>query len=394
MATQNILMMLLKNKKIAIIGGGPGGLTLARLLQLKGADVKVYERDVNREVRVQGATLDLHTDSGLKALDEAGLMEAFKANYRPDNDKLRVLDEDLKIIYDQHTEMTSVDFGHEHFRPEIDRGPLRDILLDSLKPDTVIWNSHIISLESVDQSWKIIFQNGSTAIADIVIGADGANSKIRKYVTPIKPFYTGVTVLIGNIPDSEKNAPTFHGLLKGGKIMALGDSKTISLSEKGDGSLDFYIGYHKDENWSVTSGIDFNDNTQVLKWFKDEFAGWNNNWHELFATKGVMFIPRPLYCMPLDQKWDAQPNITIIGDAAHLMPPYAGEGVNMAMLDALQLSDSLSDNNFTSLVSAIAHYQEQMFARFAEMGKITLDNTDAMHSSEGKKSLLKIIGLA
>ncbi|SDF25053.1 2-polyprenyl-6-methoxyphenol hydroxylase [Mucilaginibacter pineti] len=386
--------MLLKNKNIAIIGGGPGGLTLARLLQLKGANVKVYERDFNREVRVQGATLDLHAETGLKALDEAALMDAFKANYRPDNDKLRVLDEDLNIIYDQHAEIDSVDFGHEHFRPEIDRGPLRDILLDSLKPDTVVWNSHIISLESVDQSWKITFQNGSTAIADIVIGADGANSKIRKYVTPIKPFYTGVTVLIGNIPFSEKNAPTLHELLKGGKVMALGASKTISLSEKGDGSLDFYIGYHKDENWSVTSGIDFNDNAQVLNWFKDEFAGWNSDWHELFATEGVMFIPRPLYCMPLDQTWDAQPNITIIGDAAHLMPPYAGEGVNMAMLDALQLSESLSDNRFTSLRSAIANYEKQMFVRFSEMGKITLDNTDAMHSSEGKESLLKIIGLA
>lgn len=386
--------MLLENKNIAIIGGGPGGLTLARLLQLKGADVKVYERDFNREVRVQGATLDLHTGSGLKALEEAGLMEAFKAHYRPDNDKLRVLDKDLKIIYDQHPEVVSANFGDEYFRPEIDRGPLRDILLDSLKQDTVVWNSHITSLERIEGTWKIIFQNGSTVIADIVIGADGANSKIRRYVTPIQSFYTGITVLIGNIPHSEKNAPTLHGLLKGGKIMALGNAKTISLSEKGDGSLDFYIGYHKDEHWSVTSGIDFKDNEQVLKWFKNEFAGWNNKWYELFATEGIKFIPRPLYCMPLEQTWDAQSNITIIGDAAHLMPPYAGEGVNMAMLDALQLSESLCDDRFTSLRSAIAHYEKKMFARFAEMGKITLDNTDSMHSSEGKENLLKIIGLA
>ena len=71
------------NKKIAIVGGGPGGLTLARLLQMKDADVTVYERTINQNARDQGATLDLHEESGLMALREAGLMEAFKANYRP-----------------------------------------------------------------------------------------------------------------------------------------------------------------------------------------------------------------------------------------------------------------------------------------------------------------------
>ena len=84
--------MTLQNKHVAIIGGGPGGLTLARLLQLKDADVKVYERDANKDVRVQGATLDLHEESGLAALQKAGLMDAFKANYRPGAEKMRVVE--------------------------------------------------------------------------------------------------------------------------------------------------------------------------------------------------------------------------------------------------------------------------------------------------------------
>ena len=69
--------MLTDNKKIAIVGGGMAGLTLARLLQMKQADVRVYERDVNREVRVQGSTLDLHEGSGLEAMKRAGLLEEF-----------------------------------------------------------------------------------------------------------------------------------------------------------------------------------------------------------------------------------------------------------------------------------------------------------------------------
>src|SRR6478736_8829795 len=159
--------MLIQNKQIAIVGGGPGGLTLARLLQLKGANVKVYERDFNREVRTQGATLDLHYESGLKALEEAGLMDAFKANYRPKADRLRIVDENAKIFFDDHNDESTGNFGDEWFRPEIDRGPLRNILLDSLQPDTVVWNSHIVSLENIDDTWKIIFKNGNAAFADI-----------------------------------------------------------------------------------------------------------------------------------------------------------------------------------------------------------------------------------
>jgi 2-polyprenyl-6-methoxyphenol hydroxylase-like FAD-dependent oxidoreductase len=383
-------MNLLQNKTIAIIGGGPGGLTLARLLQKKGADVKVYERDFNKNVRTQGATLDLHYESALKALEEADLMDAFKANYRPDADRLRIVDESAKIHFDEHNEEAKGDFGDEWFRPEIDRGPLRNLLLDSLEADTVVWDSHILSLEQIDNQWEIIFQNGNTATADIVVGADGANSKIRPFVTPIKPFYSGVTVLMGNINDSEKNTPKIHTLLQGGKIMSFGDSKTLSVSAKGDGSLDFYAGWNVDADWIKNCGIDFKNNEQILEWFKKEYSKWDSIWLELFEAEKNYLIPNPLYCMPLDQSWEAQSNITLIGDAAHLMPPYAGEGVNMAMLDALQLSESLTSENFSDLKSAIAHYEKQMFKRFAGVGKETMDNTDWMHSPDGLKTIIEM----
>src|ERR1700744_5677761 len=90
--------MLIRDKQIAIVGGGPGGLTLARLLQMKGADVKVYERDLHKDARAQGATLDLHDESGLKALREAGLIGQFMANYRPGAELVRILDKNAAII--------------------------------------------------------------------------------------------------------------------------------------------------------------------------------------------------------------------------------------------------------------------------------------------------------
>jgi 2-polyprenyl-6-methoxyphenol hydroxylase-like FAD-dependent oxidoreductase len=384
--------MLLHNKKIAIIGGGPGGLTLARLLQLKGVEVKVYERDVDRNARLQGGALDLHTESGLAALEKAGLMDEFKQHYRPGAELIRIVDSQAKVCYDEHGKGKTGSFGDKHHRPEIDRGSLRDILLDSLKPDTVVWNSHIESVEPIGAAWKIVFQNGETTIADAVVGADGVNSKIRPFVTDIKPIWTGITMVEGSIEDAKKTAPNIHKLLKSGKIFAANNERMLIVSSKGNGSFGFAVSCKTAEAWSKESRLDFTDNKQVLAWFKKEFSGWGSVWDELFASETTLFIPRPQYCMPLDQHWEAKPNITIIGDAAHWMPPFAGEGVNMAMLDALQLSESLTSEKFATTQVAIANYEKQMFIRFAQIGRETLYNTEWMHAPNALRDMLMMFG--
>jgi 2-polyprenyl-6-methoxyphenol hydroxylase-like FAD-dependent oxidoreductase len=384
--------MNIKYKKIAIIGGGPGGLTLARLLQLKGGNVKVYERDFNATARIQGGALDLHTESGLAALAKAGLMDEFKANYRPGAELMKVADSQATIYIDDHLSEKSEKFGDKDHRPEIDRGPLRSILLNSLQPGTVAWDSHITGIEPMGDQWKIIFQNSDSTVADIIIGADGANSKIRPFVTDIKPYWTGITMLEGSIKDAAKTAPVIHQLLKGGKIFAFGNEKTLIVSSKGDGSFGFGASFKSGEFWAKESNIDFNDHKQLLAWFKKKFAEWSPVWWELFESPDTIFIPRPQYCMPLDQDWEAISNIALLGDAAHWMPPFAGEGVNMAMLDALQLSEALTDPAFTDTRSAIAHYEKQMFKRFARIGQGTLFNTQWMHGPNALNDMLRMFG--
>jgi 2-polyprenyl-6-methoxyphenol hydroxylase-like FAD-dependent oxidoreductase len=379
-------MKNIKNKKIAIVGGGPGGLTLARLLQMSGADVKVFERDLHKDARPKGATLDLHEESGLAALQEAGLMEAFRANYRPGADRLCVTDKNAAIMYEDHPKTEE-----EIARPEIDRGPLQKILLDSLQPGTVVWGSQFVSLSPQGGSWKLEFKNGTSVYADIVIAADGANSKIRPYITSITPFYAGITAVEGAVYHSETASPRIHKLLNGGKIFAMGDEKTLIVSSKGDGSLVFYTGYKTDEQWTRESGIDFSDKAQVIAWFREEYSDWDDIWLELFENASLPFIPRPQYCIPLDQSWKALPNMTMLGDAAHLMPPYAGEGVNMAMLDALELSQCLISDNFPELQQAIASYEKQMRIRAAEIGKETLDSTAALHAPNAIPWLIDIV---
>lgn len=374
---------LLTGKKVAIVGGGPGGLTLARLLQLKGADVKVYERDLDKDARVQGATLDLHEESGLKALEEAGLIEQFKAHYRPGAEKIRIVDQHGRIFLDQHTDAEA-----PNTRPEIDRGPLRNILLDSLQAGTVVWNSRFVSLRQAGPAWELVFENGHTALADIVIGADGAHSKIRPYVTPLRPVYSGMTIIEGTVYNAPITTPRVHDLLKGGKLFVFGDEKSLIVSSKGDGSMAFYTGHKSPELWT---GPDLNAPSQMLTWFKQTFVGWNNIWDELFENAVMPLILRPQYHMPLDQHWDAQAHIALLGDAAHLMPPYAGEGVNMAMLDAITLSDCLTNNTFPDLLSAIAYYEEQMRKRASEIAALTLEQTIALHSPDAIALMIAVI---
>lgn len=380
-------MSTIENKTIAIVGGGPGGLTLARLLQMSGAEVNVYERDANKDARMQGATLDLHDDSGLKALQAAGLMDAFMANYRPGADRVRIMDKHAHIILED-----DVNREGQLSRPEIDRGPLQNILLESLLPGTVVWDSHFVSMSSNNGCWKLDFKNGTFAYADLVIAADGANSKIRPYITPIKSYYAGITAVEGAVYNTETACPRMHRLLNGGKIFAMGDDKSLIVSSKGDGSLVFYPSFKTDENWIRESGIDFSDKAQVLAWFKAEYAGWDEAWLELFENAGTRFIPRPIYCMPLDQTWEPLPNLTLLGDAAHLMPPFAGEGVNMAMLDALELSECLIAGKYTDTLAAIAAYEKQMRVRAAESAQQSVYSMDIMHSPDAIPFVVQIIG--
>jgi 2-polyprenyl-6-methoxyphenol hydroxylase-like FAD-dependent oxidoreductase len=177
---RKLSMKAIDGKKIAIAGGGPGGLTLARLLQQSGAQVSVYERDQSRDARVQGSALDLHEESGLAALEAAGLTEAFWANHRPDLDSLRLTDANGTVLHDHFRRMSG-----PGKRPEIERGPLRELLLDSLQPGTVQWDCKLEHSEFQGEQVSLHFANGETSVADIAIGSDGANSRVRELVTPI-----------------------------------------------------------------------------------------------------------------------------------------------------------------------------------------------------------------
>jgi 2-polyprenyl-6-methoxyphenol hydroxylase-like FAD-dependent oxidoreductase len=361
-----------KGKMIAIVGGGPGGLTLARLLQQSDAQVSVYERDQSRSARVQGSALDLHEDSGLAALEAAGLIDAFWANHRPDLGSLRLTDADGRILHDHPRRMSGA--GK---RPEIERGPLRDILLDSLRPGTVQWDRKLESAEMHGRQVLLRFAGGKTTLADIAIGCDGANSRLRELVTPIRPEYVGVSLVEALIPVAKQTIPELWELLGGSALIALGGERTIGMGTKPDGSVLIYAGLKTHEDTARQSLEEARRPEQRVAWFHANFEGWSELWAPLFR-EAVSMVWRPLLACPSNQHWEPKPTVTLIGDAAHVMPPYAGEGVNMAMLDALVLSRLLLSEESPS--AAIETYEAEMFARMRHMTADTMVNTEMFYA--------------
>lgn len=227
-----------------------------------------------------------------------------------------------------------------------------------------------------------------------MIAADGANSRLRPYITSTKPYFVGLTIIEGAVEQADERVPGLDELMHGGKIFAVDDSRTLIVASKGDGSMVFYAGFKSGENWLRDTGIDLDDTGQVLKWFGEEFVDWSELWKDLFRNASGRLIVRPQYCMPNDQAWEAKPHLTLLGDAAHLMPPYAGEGVNMAMQDALELSQHLLDPDHADTRTAIAAYEEQMRKRATKVAQITLAQTAVMHSPEGQQAMLTMFGQA
>jgi 2-polyprenyl-6-methoxyphenol hydroxylase-like FAD-dependent oxidoreductase len=358
--------MLLQNKKVAILGAGPVGLAFARLLQQEGVNVKVYERDVNEHFRIKGGTLDLLKDMGQLVFEKAGLLSAYLDNARPT--ARRIADMNGHIIQI----LPSSD------NPEIDRNDLRRILLQSLQSGSVVWNRKFVSLEDQNGTLLLHFENGSVETADVVVGANGIMSNLRKMITPIPTRYTGTVTITGEVSDYETSCPNFKKIAEEDKIITK-DERVFFLSQpKANGELYYYVCFRQPESWIRDNDLNSKNNKQISNFLNELCANWNMAYKELFAATGE-FTLLPLYQVPLEN-WQAHKNITLIGDAAHGMPPYAGVGVNTGLLDALYLYENLTGGKFDNIQMAVDNYEKKMFEYASEAQQQTAINEKQLFS--------------
>jgi 2-polyprenyl-6-methoxyphenol hydroxylase-like FAD-dependent oxidoreductase len=342
--------------RIAIAGGGLGGLTLARILQRHGIDAVVYEREADRSARRQGGSLDLHPESGQQALAEAGLTVRFRSQARPEGEEHRIVDPTGRTLV--HHEPQPGSFSG---RPEIDRSALRDLLLDSLPADTLVWRHRLVAATPrPDGRWTLTFDGGHRTDCDLLIGADGARSVVRSLLTDVQLSYVATLVEL-NIDDVDRRHPDLADLVGPGNFWCIGANQILAAQRLGDGSLKVGISLR-----AADRPIDTYRSKRALL---DMFDGWAPRLTALIEASDSAPAPRLIEAMPNDTRWSTRRGVTLIGDAAHLMPPV-GEGANQAMLDAAELAGQLAAFP-ADPDSAIRTYEEAMFARIHPIAEMS-----------------------
>ncbi|MGC5343933.1 FAD-dependent oxidoreductase [Streptomyces sp. DT171] len=360
--------------RISVIGAGPGGLTCARVLQRRGIAVTVHDRAPSADARDQGGTLDLHADNGQIALREAGLLDEFFKLARPEGQEMRQMD--------PTGTMTShkVPAADELFKPEIDRGRLRDLLLESLRPGTVRWGQALDTISGpADGPRRLRFADGTTTEADLVIGADGAFSRVRRAVSPAKPRYTGVSFLEAWFSDVENRHPDIAELVGPGSAHAADGDRGLFAQRNGGDHIRVYVIQRVPVDWISRSGLTADDTDGIRALLLDEYAHWSPRMRRMITDNDGPYVDRPILALPVPHTWDHNPTVTLLGDAAHLMPPL-GVGVNLAMLDATELALALADS--ATVDDAIRTYERTMLPRSTETARLLEGGAEHLLSAD------------
>lgn len=343
--------------KIAIVGGGPGGLTLARILHLGGIAATVFEREAHPLERPQGGSLDLHEGSGLLALERAGLLDGFRAIARYEDQGTRLLDMGGRVLFEERDAAS----GN---RPEVDRTALRALLLDALPGGAVRWNRPLREARcDGDGRWNLAFEGDREGPFDLVVGADGAWSRVRPLLSPYQPQYSGLCFVEFGIDDIDRSHPSLARLVGRGKMSVEGDGKAIIAQRNGSSHVRGYAIFRVPVGWPERR-FDFTSPKAVREGLEREYAGFAAEILGLFRASNDHFAVRPIHALPVGHRWANKKGLTLIGDAAHIMSPFTGEGVNNAMLDAAELARLLVER--PQWADAVAEYEALMFARVAE----------------------------
>jgi 2-polyprenyl-6-methoxyphenol hydroxylase-like FAD-dependent oxidoreductase len=340
---------------VTIVGAGLGGLTLARVLHLHDIAAEVYEAEASAMARTQGGMLDIHDDSGQLALRDAGLSDQFNGLIHAGGQASRTLDRHGEVLIEEPDDGTGG-------RPEVHRGALRRILLDSLPAGTIRWGKKLATIDaSGDGRHELTFADGSRASTELLVGADGAWSKVRPLLSGETPKYTGTSFIETYLRDADAQHRAAAEAVGGGAMFALAPGMGIFAHREPDSVLHAYIALNRSAEW--IAAIDFSDVPATTACIAAEFDGWAPALTALITNADTPPVLRMLHTLPIDHRWDRVPGVTLLGDAAHLMPP-AGEGANLAMLDGAELGKAIAARP-DDIEAALAAYEDAMFARSA-----------------------------
>ncbi|KAJ8472820.1 hypothetical protein ONZ51_g8270 [Trametes cubensis] len=351
--------------RIAIIGGGPSGLVLLVTLLKRGIPATLYEREASKDSRAHlGGMLDLAWESGQRAFRENGLEDEFIKNSRTgEAEEMRICGKDGVPLLVRKKE-TPVDNDLKHSRPEIDRRVIREVLLNAVPEDAVKWDHAFVSARPLDDGqYELTFANGVVTVVDLLVGADGANSRIRPLVSPATPLYIGINGAEISLPADAVASPENKDISDAvgqGSLYACQDGKSFCAQRNGSGRIRAYAWHRNTLDWVLPS--DPKEAKKVLLDIYHDWAPWMRKFIEIADEKSI--YPRPLFYLPPDLRW-----------------PHKAGGANFAMLDGLDLGLVLADAISKGLdkearEAAIAEWEEKMQARVQPHAEMVVHGFD------------------
>ncbi|MCS3780985.1 FAD-dependent oxidoreductase [Tsukamurella ocularis] len=362
---------------ITIIGAGLGGLALARVLHVHGIDAVIYEAEPTPTARTQGGQLDIHEADGQAAIEAAGLTAQFRALIHQGGEATRALGCDGTVLLDLPDDGAGG-------RPEVLRGELRQLLIDSLPEGAIRWGAKVVGVRALgDGRHELSFADGGTVATGLLVGADGAWSKVRALVTDAAPSYYGTTYVETYLHDVPRRHPGIAELVGEGAMFALAPGRGISTHAEAGDVVHTYAQLHVPEEWA--DGLDWS-NPSAADAVLAEFPGWSREVTRLIGESDTPLVPRRLYTLPVGLRWERVPGVTLVGDAAHVSPP-AGEGANIALFDGAELARHIVENP-GDLDAALTTYESEMFVRAEESAASADEMATMMLGDDAPQSLL------
>jgi salicylate hydroxylase len=357
--------------RVAIAGGGVGGLTAAAALAHKGIECTVYEQAP--ELSVTGASLQLGPNA-LRLMDELGLLAALRAiGVRPEavdfvrwRDGSLLLHTPLGAAMEEHFGAPQLDF----YRPELHRA-----LLDAVAPGTVVPGVAVKSVEPTDAAVTVQLADGAEVHADVVVAADGIRSRIRQQLAGAdQPEFSGTVVYRGVVQREDALplhrhhvnyywlGPYRHGVsywISGGELLAVNCAAQHAEWAH--------------ESWTLEAPAE-----EALEYFE----GWDEGLRERIRRcgtmlRGAVFVRRPL------EHW-SYGRVTLLGDAAHAMEPFQAQGAAQAVEDAYVLAECLAADA-DDPVAALRRYEVLRMNRAVDLQTSSHAAAESFYLPDGEE---------
>jgi salicylate hydroxylase len=349
--------------RIAIVGGGIGGVTAAVALARKGVRVRVFEQAP--ELRRVGASIDLGPNA-VRLLDALGVSGARRVGVRPDAIELLRWSDGAVLLRTPHGEAAEAALGApllDFFRPD-----LHDVLLDELPQDALVLGARVAGVEDGSDGVAVVLDDGRRFAADGVVAADGIRSVVRQsLVGADDPVFSGTVVYRGVVPRAEI-ADVHPGVVN---RYWLGPRRHAVSYWIAAGELLAVNAAVQEAEWARESWSDEAQPDEVLP----SFDGWDEGVRTRLRRcdtllRGAVFVRRPL------ERWTFG-RVTLLGDAAHAMQPFQAQGAAQAIEDAYVLAACLDGVEPDGVAAAFERYER---VRTTRAGALQGSSSAAAHS--------------